>query len=121
MSKNMDDAKKIGLNLKAMRLEYGYSQKQIAHILSVSFQQVQKYEKGTNRLPVEKLFRLQKFYGVPYHNFFEGLHDKDMRAAIDPIDVILRRVTSMEDQVLKRKIYDVNLVLLGEAVITPVS
>jgi transcriptional regulator with XRE-family HTH domain len=121
MDNTLNDAVIIGRNLKGLRMAFGYSQKQIGRILGVSFQQVQKYESGVNRLPVEKLYRLQKLYGVPYSSFFGGLNDADIKVALDPVELILKRVSTMEDQHLKRKIYEVNLILLGEAFIAHTS
>lgn len=56
--------------LRNLREFHGHTQKEIAILLGVSFQQVQKYEAGKNRLPVEKLFILKHFYDLPYEEFF---------------------------------------------------
>ena len=66
----------IGQNLKAIRLQQGYSQRQIAKALGTSFQQVQKYEKGQNRIPAEKLHLLKQFFDVPYEYFFKNVVTK---------------------------------------------
>ncbi len=63
----------FGKNLRRLRQRAGLSQMRIGTILNVSFQQVQKYERGINRLPVEKLYILKHFYDVPYGNFFKGM------------------------------------------------
>lgn len=55
-----------------MRQEAGLSQMKVGKILGVSFQQIQKYETGSNRLPVEKLYVLKHLYDAPYERFFEG-------------------------------------------------
>lgn len=62
----------FGRNLKILRTRYGYSQHAIACVLNVSYQQIQKYETGTNRLSAEGLFILKHFYDVPYDVFFEN-------------------------------------------------
>lgn len=59
-----------------------YSQREIAHKLGVSFQQVQKYEKGHNRVPIEKIFKLKKLYDVPYDIFFQGLAGEENEKAL---------------------------------------
>lgn len=61
--------KQLGRNLKALRLSCGASQNDVARILDVTYQQVQKYESGTTRLPLDKLSILKEFYGVPYEAF----------------------------------------------------
>ena len=64
---------RIGRNLRALRLRYGLSQEALGELLGVTFQQVQKYENGANRLPVEKLYRLHRHFRVPCEYFFAGL------------------------------------------------
>ena len=71
-----DEAAIIGLNLRSLRKRAGLSQKQVAAILGVTFQQVQKYEQGQNRLPVEKLHLFKNYLGVSYECFFQGLERK---------------------------------------------
>jgi transcriptional regulator with XRE-family HTH domain len=71
----------IGRNLRRIRKARGLSQQTLAATLGVSFQQIQKYEKGQNRLPVSRLYCLQKIYGIPFGDFFDGLErigKKDM-------------------------------------------
>lgn len=63
----------IGENLRRFRHRAGLSQTDVGESLSVSFQQIQKYESGTNRLPIEKLYILKHIYDVPYEYFFVGL------------------------------------------------
>ncbi|MGQ0527008.1 MAG: helix-turn-helix domain-containing protein [Alphaproteobacteria bacterium] len=65
----------VGFNLKILRKAKKLSQKDIAGILDVSYQQVQKYESGFTTLPLEKLYRLRHFYKVSYETFFEGMEE----------------------------------------------
>lgn len=67
------EAKIIGENLKNLRVAQGVSQKDLSEILDVTFQQVQKYEKGKNRLPIDKLWMVKQAFNVPYDLFFTGL------------------------------------------------
>lgn len=67
------EAKIIGENLKNLRVTQGVSQKDLSEILDVTFQQVQKYEKGKNRLPIDKLRMAKQAFNVPYDLFFTGL------------------------------------------------
>lgn len=69
-------SKIVGFNLKSLRKNKKLSQKDISGILSVSYQQVQKYESGFSMLPIEKLYRLKHYYGVTYDTFFEGMGEK---------------------------------------------
>ncbi len=63
----------IGRNLKSKRLNSGLSLKDMANILQVSFQQIQKYEKGQNRLSASSLFLLSEALGVKIEDFFENV------------------------------------------------
>ena len=47
--------KKVGQRVRSRRLEIGMSQERLAELLGVTFQQVQKYEKGVNRIAVGRL------------------------------------------------------------------
>ena len=62
----------VALRLKAARLAIGMSQQTAARHLNLTFQQLQKYEKGTNRISSGKLAVLARIYGKPVEWFFEG-------------------------------------------------
>ena len=62
----------IGSNLRRLREKACLSQREAAQALGVSFQQVQKYETGSNRLPAEKLYLLKHLYDAPYSQFYAG-------------------------------------------------
>jgi len=66
--------KLVAKRIRTIRLVKGLSQQQIAQALGVSIQQVQKYEKGANRISSGKLYDLAKFLGMPITCFFEQ-HD----------------------------------------------
>lgn len=61
----------VSKNLRAKRLEVGISQQALASIIDVSTQQIQKYEKGTNRISSGKLFAFAQCLKVPITYFFE--------------------------------------------------
>ena len=60
----------VSHNLKRKRIAAGLSQGDIAAFIDVTFQQVQKYENGKNRIPVDKLYILSRKYGVLVDSFF---------------------------------------------------
>lgn len=64
--------KRVGARLKARRLTLGMSQGFLAEGLGVSFQQVQKYENGANRLSASRLQQASAILQVPMTFFFEG-------------------------------------------------
>lgn len=63
----------IGRRLRHRRLEIGMSQEQLAESLGVTFQQIQKYEKGVNRVAASRLYDITKALEVEITYFFEGL------------------------------------------------
>jgi transcriptional regulator with XRE-family HTH domain len=83
--------KHVGARLRAARLEAGKSQTQVAEALGVAFQQVQKYEKGTNRISAGTLHELSRLLDTPVQFFFDGLggvagrRGKKEVAALDPL------------------------------------
>jgi transcriptional regulator with XRE-family HTH domain len=108
------EARIIGANIRYLREAAGLSQQDIAKILGLSYQQVQKYECGLNRFPVEKLFSLKHFYDVPYELFFRDFPHRDTPAIslADPqgwnAHVALMR---LQNPVLRRKIEKVIFIL----------
>ncbi|MFZ5734392.1 MAG: helix-turn-helix domain-containing protein [Pseudomonadota bacterium] len=62
----------VGSRLKSKRIAIGMSQAALGSAIGVSFQQVQKYESGTNRLTVGKLLTLTQLLRVPMSYFFRG-------------------------------------------------
>jgi transcriptional regulator with XRE-family HTH domain len=62
----------VGMRVRMRRLMLGASQKRLSDALGVSFQQVQKYEKGTNRIGASRLKQVANFLHVHVAFFFEG-------------------------------------------------
>ena len=60
----------VGRRVRALRLERGMSQEKLACALDLTFQQVQKYEKGTNRIGAGRLQRIAGILEVPVSTFF---------------------------------------------------
>lgn len=65
--------RKIGQRVRVRRLEIGMSQERLAALLNITFQQVQKYEKGVNRIAASRLFHISAALDVPVARFFENL------------------------------------------------
>jgi len=62
----------VGARVRMRRLMVGLSQSKLADALEVTFQQVQKYEKGANRIGASRLQQLARVLEVPPSFFFEG-------------------------------------------------
>lgn len=65
----------IGQKLRTRRSILGISQERLGKFEGISFQQIQKYETGKNRISSGRLYRLSKILHVPVTYFFEGLDD----------------------------------------------
>src|SRR5579872_3514428 len=63
----------VGKRLRQRRTILGLSQEAIGNAIGVTFQQVQKYERGVNRMGSSRLFEFSKILSVPVSYFFEGL------------------------------------------------
>jgi len=60
----------IGRLLRRHRIARGYTQAQMGAVLGISFQQVQKYETGVNRISASSLLLLSRAWGIPISEFF---------------------------------------------------
>ena len=73
--------KHLGNKLKLRRLALGLTQTKVAKAINVTFQQIQKYEKGTNGVSSNRLMQLSQFLKVPIIYFFEDFKEfKDINS-----------------------------------------
>ena len=63
----------VGSRVRLRRMLLGMSQEKLGEHLGLTFQQVQKYEKGINRIGASRLFDLSQVLGVPVQFFYEEL------------------------------------------------
>ena len=63
----------VGARMRMRRQLINMSQERLGELLGITFQQIQKYEKGSNRISASRLFYSAKTLGVPVKFFFEGL------------------------------------------------
>jgi len=63
--------KHLGSKLKLRRLALGLTQTKVAKAINVTFQQIQKYEKGTNGVSAIRLLQLSNYLKIPINYFFE--------------------------------------------------
>jgi len=63
--------KHLGNKLKLRRLALGLTQTKVAKAINVTFQQIQKYEKGTNGVSSIRLLQLANYLKIPVNYFFE--------------------------------------------------
>lgn len=77
----------VGKKLRDRRTRLGISQEALAKTSGITFQQVQKYERATNRISVSRIYEFASVLRVPVSYFFEGLiGDNDYQLAEDTAD-----------------------------------
>ncbi|MGV9006934.1 MAG: helix-turn-helix domain-containing protein [Brevundimonas sp.] len=64
----------VGRRVCEKRISLGYNQSDLGRALGLTFQQIQKYEKGANRISASKLWDIARFFKVDIGYFFEGLN-----------------------------------------------
>jgi transcriptional regulator with XRE-family HTH domain len=81
------------------------SQTDVARKLNLSFQQIQKYEIGSNRIAASRLFELSRILDVPPSYFFEGLEDGTPSDARDDRGLdIATALAAIKDEAVKDRI-----------------
>lgn len=73
----------VGGRIRMRRRTLGVSQERLADDLRLTFQQVQKYERGANRVSASKLYEIARSLSIPVAYFFEGLSDPTAAAEAD--------------------------------------
>lgn len=71
--------KHVGSRVRMRRMMLGMSQEKLGDALGLTFQQVQKYEKGTNRIGASRLQQISHILQVPVEFFFDGAPDLVVR------------------------------------------
>ena len=93
----------IGKNMRAFRTAHGLSQAEVAECLGVTFQQVQKYENGKNRISSVSLAKLRDFYDVPYEAGYAPFVPKNR----DWARLASEKIHEIKEPVLAKKVYEI--------------
>ena len=102
----------LGAKLRMRRLSLGLTQTKVAQAINVTFQQIQKYEKGTNGISSLRIMQLANFLKVPITFFFEDLptsteESLDSYKTIDLNYSFLAKLFSTLSEIQKEKIFQV--------------
>ncbi|WP_366654017.1 helix-turn-helix transcriptional regulator [Fodinicurvata sp. EGI_FJ10296] len=117
----------VGGRLRQRRTLLGMSQEKLGDLLGLTFQQIQKYERGTNRIGASRLYELSVILQVPVGHFFDGapsLSGKDAFGVAEDADYddpMMRRETlelirsyyQIRDVAVRRRILDLTRSLAG--------
>jgi transcriptional regulator with XRE-family HTH domain len=118
MQKSTTDIdRQIGNKIRARRIALNLSQEKLADSLSLTFQQVQKYEKGTNRVSASRLLEISQILKVDIDYFFAGLvtdanvdsgEDHELERVISTAEGVrlIRAFAQVEDIQIQRKVVD---------------
>lgn len=108
--------KRVGLRVRDLRIALGLTQADLGQALGVSFQQIQKYERGENRIAASKLLQICKALGVSIAVLFEGVEAEpnDETLVIDsPAVDLLRHYSRIQSPELRAKLADLMKQLAG--------
>lgn len=103
----------VGQRVRLRRMIVGLTQTELGSALNITFQQVQKYEQGANRIGSSRLFRISQILGVPVAFFFEEMPkeiSKDLEQIIDQAETEINEVkmTSKETLNLIKNYYSIS-------------
>jgi transcriptional regulator with XRE-family HTH domain len=104
--------KYVGSRVRMRRIMLGMSQEKLGEALGLTFQQVQKYEKGTNRVGSGRLLKIAIFLGVPVTALFRGsdeMGDTDKQSIFDQLakphaNRLLQAFARIDDDGLRRSV-----------------
>lgn len=114
----------IGNRIRARRLQTGVSQERLAEALGLTFQQVQKYERGVNRIACSRIVDIAAALDVPVGYFFDGVGGAAKAQAEDGVQSMLatpegaRMATlfaRIKSRPVRRRVLDLAEAVAGEA------
>jgi transcriptional regulator with XRE-family HTH domain len=76
-TRTQDIDRHVGARIRERRVMLGLTQRQLADVIGVKYQQEHKYERNINRISAGRLFELARGLSVPVNYFFEGLDAQD--------------------------------------------
>lgn len=122
----------VGSRVRLRRMLVGMSQEKLGEQLGLTFQQVQKYEKGTNRIGASRLYQIARILSVPVQFFYDDMAEAAARpqagfaepdGAENVMDFVSsseglslnRSYTRIKDAAVRRRVLDLIRTLAGEA------
>ncbi len=125
----------VGTRVRLRRTLFGMTQTDIGDALGLTFQQVQKYERGTNRISSSRLYELSRLFDVPVEHFFEDMppkvaasspakrrgrakepvsHDPDLMAKLETMKLV-RAYYRIEDADVRQRVYELTKAVAADA------
>ncbi|MFO1150146.1 MAG: helix-turn-helix domain-containing protein [Alsobacter sp.] len=130
--------KHVGSRVRMRRVLIGMSQERLGDALGLTFQQVQKYEKGTNRIGASRLQQISRILGMPVEFFFDGAPAGDQEPASGFAEVadtpyvadflstnegvqLNRAFLRIKDAKMRRRVVDLVNAIAGEEELAPAA
>ncbi len=124
----------VGSRLRLRRRLLGLSQEKLAEAIGITFQQIQKYERGANRVSASRLYDLAQVLAVPIDYFFDGIgskgdeqqkgpeildasaaeHEPEAGTDQDNIELV-RWYYRIQDPLVRRRLYEVTKAIAAES------
>ena len=95
--------KHIGIKLRNKRVERKLNQTKVADVLGVTFQQVQKYERGINRISAGRLFQFSRILDVPVGYFYDKIGDEGNAPAYGGLSDNKQEAFGGKDDIMQSK------------------
>ena len=105
----------IGSNLKAIRGNAGVSQEMLSQHLDISFQQIQKYEKGQNRISASSLYEISKILNCDVREFFIGISNDDLETD-KPINELVKNTEAFKVAIKLNKLTNSQLKAVSQII-----
>lgn len=94
----------VGQNVRTLRVQRKLSQEKLGEALGVTFQQVQKYEKGSNRISSSKLSQIAKFFQVDVATLFSGTGENGTGETLFPFSPEALAIAQTYDSIPSAKV-----------------
>jgi len=106
----------VGQRIRIKRSLLQLSQEELARQLGITFQQVQKYERGTNRVSASRLFEIAAVLNEPVNFFFPEAHrDDDVYDLVDDQQMVslLRSFATIGSPLIRKKVVNLIIAMAG--------
>ncbi|MEQ8604330.1 MAG: helix-turn-helix transcriptional regulator [Marivibrio sp.] len=99
----------VGARVRELRIRAGISQQTLAEALGVSYQQIQKYETGLNRMGASRLVQVSRAVGCSVHALFDGVVSEATTAAALDVEAakVARDWARIDDAAVRRVMQEV--------------
>jgi transcriptional regulator with XRE-family HTH domain len=106
--------KQIGEKIRKLRLMKGMSQKELARYVGVTYQQIQNYEKGKSKIPVDRLIEIAKAFEVSLDYFLKEFDNSHARVSDSEVAVLTSYFKAIQSEKLRQQIISLLHTLAAE-------